>query len=79
MATIEIQQSVYASLAAIAQAEGLTLIAFLERLAEEHSLDNGRLPRFSGEEFDRLLDAEASADATYQGSYPRADIYLGHD
>jgi hypothetical protein len=79
MATIEIQESVYASLAAKAKADGLSLEAYLEKLAEAGSIENGKLPRLTGDEFDRLLDAEASTDSTYEGSYPRADLYLDHD
>ena len=79
MATIQLQESVYASLAAKAQAEGLSLEAFLEKLAATQATENGTLPRLSGEEFERLLDAEARTDSTYQGSYPRTDLYLDHD
>jgi hypothetical protein len=79
MATIQLQDSVYASLAAKAQAEGLSLEAYLEKLADTVSVKNGTLPRLTGEEFERLLDAEVSADSTYQGSYSRADLYLDHD
>jgi hypothetical protein len=79
MATIELPESLFTRLAGQAQAEGLSLEAYLERLAESRSVANGKLPRLTGEELDRLLDAEASEDSTYQGTYSRADIYLDHD
>lgn len=79
MVSIELQESVVARLAELAKSEGLSLAAYLAKLAEMHSLDSGAMPRLTGEELDRLLDAEASSDSTYQGSYPRADIYLDHD
>jgi hypothetical protein len=79
MATIELQESVYANLAAKAQAEGLSLEAFLEKLAELRSLENGKLPRLTGEELDRLLDAETNTDSAYDGTYSRDDLYLDHD
>jgi hypothetical protein len=79
MATIEVQESVYKSLAAMAQAEGLSLEGYLKRLSEARSIENGKLPRLTGEEFDKVLDAEANNDSTYEGTYPRADLYFDHD
>ena len=79
MASIELQDSVLSRLAAQARAEGLTLEAYLERLSKSPPAENGKRPRLTGDELDRLLDAEASEDSTYQGSYSRADIYLDHD
>jgi hypothetical protein len=79
MATIELQESLVNRLVAQARAEGLSLEAYLEKLAEARSFENGTLPRRTEEELDRLLDAEASEDSTYQGTYSRADIYLDHD
>jgi hypothetical protein len=77
MANIELQDSIVARLAAQAKAEGLSLESYLEKLAD--SRPACILPRPTGEELDRLIDAEASEDSTYQGTYPRADIYLDHD
>jgi hypothetical protein len=57
----------------------VSLDAYLEQLANLRELGNGKLPRLSGEELERLLDAEASSDSTYRGTYPRADIYRDHD
>jgi hypothetical protein len=79
MATIEVHESVYKSLAAMAQAEGLSLEGYLKRLSEARSTENGKFPRLTGEEFDKLLDAEANTDSTYEGTYPRADLYFDHD
>lgn len=79
MASIELQEPTFTRLAAQAKAEGLTLEAYLERLVESRTITNGKLPKLTGDELDRLLDVEASHDSSYQGTYPRADIYLGHD
>jgi hypothetical protein len=77
MTTIRLQDTVVDQLTAQAQAEGLSLEAYVEKLANANSAVPP--PRLKGDELDRLLDAEASADSTYHGSYPRADIYLDHD
>ena len=79
MASIELQESVVARLAELAKSEGRSIEAYLAKLAELRPLSSGQLPPLTGEELDRLLDAEASHDSTYQGTYPRADIYLDHD
>jgi hypothetical protein len=79
MAIIEVQESVYKRLAAKAQAEGLSLEGYLERLSEARSIENGKFPRLTGEDFDKLLDAEANTDSTYDGTYSRADLYFDHN
>jgi hypothetical protein len=79
MATIEVQESVLARLAAQAERQGISIEAYLEQLASLQATENGKLPRLSGEELERLLDAEASSESTYQGTYSRADIYRDHD
>lgn len=79
MANIELQESLVARLAELAKSEGLSLEAYLAKLAEQRTPGNGTMARLTGEELDELLDAEASHDSTYAGSYPRADIYLDHD
>jgi hypothetical protein len=78
MATIEVQATVLARLAAQAESQGISLDAYLEQLAGLRTGGNGKLPRLSGEELERLLDAEAGSDSTYEGTYPRADIYRDH-
>jgi hypothetical protein len=79
MATIEVRESVLARFAAQAQRQGVSLDAYLEELAGLAAFGNSKPPRLTGEELERLLDAEASADSTYQGTYSRADIYRDHD
>jgi len=64
---------------ALAQSEGVTLEIYLERLAAQRSLENSARSPLSADELERLLDAEASIDSTYQGTYSRADIYRDHD
>lgn len=79
MATIEVQESVLARLAAQAEDQGVSLEAYLEQLASLQAMGKGKLPRLTGEELERLLDAESSSDTTYQGTYSRTDIYRDHD
>jgi len=79
MATIELPESTANRLNAQAEAEGLSLDAFLQILADSRSPINGNLPKITGEELDSLLDAEASEDSAYKGTYSRADIYLDHN
>ena len=79
MATIELPESTANRLNAQAQAEGLSLDAFLQILAESRPPINGNLPKITVEELDRLLDAEASETSAYKGTYSRADIYVDHD
>jgi hypothetical protein len=78
MASIEVQESVLARLIALADHQGITLDAYLGQLAGLRPYDSGKLPRLTGEELERLLEAEASSDSTYEGTYPRADIYCDH-
>ena len=79
MASIELQPTLVNRLESLASSEGVTLEVYLERLASQRSLVNASCPPLSGEELDRLLDAEAASDSTYQGTYSRADIYREHD
>jgi hypothetical protein len=77
MATIELTQALVERLEALARAEGVTLEVYLERLAQLRGL--ATRSKLSAEEFDKLLDAEASTGTTYQGTYSRAEIYREHD
>jgi hypothetical protein len=79
MANIELPDSTANRLNDQARAEGLSLGAFLQVLANSRFPINGNLPQITGEELDRLLDEEASEDSAYEGTYSRADIYLDHD
>jgi len=79
MATIQVQESVLAQLTAQAERQGLSLEAYLERLAGLPVPGGGKPSSLSGEELERLLDAESSSDSTYTGTYSRADIYRDHD
>lgn len=79
MASIQVQESVLAQLAAQAKRHGVSLDIYLERLAGLQMPGNGKLPRLSGDELEKLLDAESSSSSTYTGSYSRADIYRDHD
>lgn len=80
MVHIQLQDAVAARLAELAKSQGLSLEAYLSKISETGVSEGGpQRPTITGEEFDRLLDGEVSADSTYQGTYPRADIYLDHD
>ena len=77
MVNIQLQDSVAAALTARAQAEGLSLEAYLEQLAKAGS--PAVVPKLSGEELSRLLDEASVAGPPSETSYSRADIYLDHD
>ena len=79
MATIDLELSLVKRLEALAQDEGVTLEVYLERLASRRSLESATLSPLTVEELERLLDAEAASDSTYQGTYSRSDIYRDHD
>jgi hypothetical protein len=79
MAMIEVQETVLARLLAEAERQGVSLDIYLERLAGLRTAENCKSPRLSGEELERLLDAEASSGSTYERTYPRAEIYRDHD
>ena len=77
MISIELQDSVAAALAAKARAEGLSLQAYLERLAGAHV--PAAPPRLRGDEMERLFDEASVAGPDPSCTYSRADIYLDHD
>jgi len=77
MVNIQLDDSVAAILIGHAQAQGLSLEAYLEQLAT--SATQTTSPRMSGQEFLRLLDEASVAGPVAQCTYSRADIYLDHD
>jgi hypothetical protein len=79
MSTVELNPSLVTRLETLARSEGVSLEVLIERLASQPAWKEGKLPRLTGDELERLLDAEAASDSTYQGSYSRADIYRDHD
>lgn len=79
MATVELQPAVLELLAKKAHLAGLSLEEYLTRLAKSQSPQDAAAGRLGGDELEELLDAEASTDSTYAGSYSRADIYRDHD
>jgi hypothetical protein len=48
-------------------------------IAAQRSLNGETLPPLSSDDLERLLDAEAASDSTYQGTYSRAGIYRDPD
>jgi hypothetical protein len=77
MVNIQVNDAVAAALTAQAQSQGLSLEEYLAVLARKKSAV--ALPRMTGEELDRLLDAEATPGTGYEGTYSRAEIYQNHD
>jgi hypothetical protein len=77
MVSIQLQDSVAAALAAQAQAEGLSLEAYLEQLAAAGT--PAVVARLTGEELMRLLDEASIAGPTPNCTYTRADIYFDHN
>jgi hypothetical protein len=79
MATIDLQSTLVDRLAALAQSDGVSLEVYLERMASQRTLEKANGPSLTGDELERLLDAEAASDSTYRGTYSRADIYRDHN
>jgi hypothetical protein len=79
MATIDLEPTLVSRLEHLAQSEGVTLQVYLERLASRHDLELANSSPLSLDELTSLLDAEASTDTAYQGTYPRSEIYRDHD
>ena len=77
MVTIELPESVVAALTAKAEAQGLRLSEYLERMARGPYRDYAR--KLSLDEIDRLIDQEATPGPAYSGTYSREDIYFDHD
>ena len=76
MVTIELPESVVAALTAQAEAHGLRLNEYLERMARSETAATSRR---SVEEFDRELD-ELSLDVPpLPADFSRADMYQDHD
>jgi hypothetical protein len=77
MVNIQLQDTVAAALNEQARSQGLSLDEYLAVLAQARNLVSK--PKMTGEELDRLLDEEAASGPAYQGTYPRSEIYRGHD
>jgi len=76
MVTIHLSDTTAAALSAQAMAAGLSLEAYLEHL---HGPGTAPRQRIHGDDFERLLDAEATPGPAYLGTYSRAEIYLDHN
>ncbi len=74
---IQIDEAVAAALTAQAAAQGVSLAAYLEQLAQPKTRPAAR--RLTVEEFDALLDAEATTGPSPQGTFSRAELYSDHD
>jgi hypothetical protein len=76
MVSINLSDSVATALYAQAQAEGLTVEAYLARVAV--ASPPVRAADMTEVEFDRLLDEVAVPGPESSSKYARADIYLDH-
>jgi len=74
---IQLDDAVAAALTAQAAAHGVSLAAYLEQLA--HRKTRQPTPRLTVDEFDALLDAEATAGPSPGGTFSRAELYSDHD
>jgi len=78
MVQIQLEEKVAAALVDRARERGLSLEEYLAELAVRETASS--LPRVSGDEAVRLIEAEAGpGNPSYQGSYSREDIYVDHD
>lgn len=77
MVNVQLNDAVAAALNARAAAQGLSLPAYLERLAQMKITRPA--PPQSIEEFDRLLDEESTIGPSPPGTFSRSDIYSDHD
>jgi plasmid stability protein len=78
MVQIQLEDQVAAALESRARAHGLSLEAYLAEIAAR-DLGSSET-RVSGEEAIRLITSEAGpGNPSYEGTYPRDDIYIDHD
>jgi hypothetical protein len=79
MVQIQLEEKIAAALVDRARERGLSLEVYLSELAVREARLSAQ-PRVSGDEAVRLIEAEAGpGNPSYQGSYPREDIYVDHD
>ena len=77
MANLELNEMLAAELAARAAAEGLTIQGYLESVVLQRSHQSPA--PISQEEFEQLLDEEASDGHSPTGTFSRCEIYNDHD
>lgn len=77
MVNVQLNDDAAAALSAQANAQGLTLQAYLEKLAASKA--TRKTAPLSVEELDRLLDQESTSGPSPSGTFSRADIYSDHD
>jgi antitoxin component of RelBE/YafQ-DinJ toxin-antitoxin module len=78
MVHITLDDDVASQLTSQAEALGLSLSDYLQRLAQAAPLPSEHA--ISADEAIALIESVSSASGSeYQGTYPRADIYLDHD
>jgi hypothetical protein len=78
MTTIQIDDTVAAALQSQAETQGISLQELLRRLADPGVVS--RPKPLTVEEFQQIIDEVSSpSEGTYQGTYPRSEIYRDHD
>lgn len=77
MVTVQLDDAVAAALTAKAAAQGLTLEAYLQKMAQPPAVRPPR--RLTVEELDQLLDEEATTGFSPTGTFPRSELYSDHD
>jgi hypothetical protein len=78
MASLKLNDATVESLRARAAAEGVSLEELVERLLRQAPAESA-MPRISVEDFDNLLDQEATDTPGLPPDFSRADIYVDHD
>jgi hypothetical protein len=77
MQNIPVNDEVFAGLQAVATRDGLTVDAYLARVARE--ADSSTSGMLSGRQLLQLLEAEPTDGGSYQGTFSRSDLYRDHD
>lgn len=78
MVNIQLDDSVAASLASLASAQGLTLEQYLRDIATQNRPDHSKRPAVD-EIISDIEQASSASGSTYRGTYPRDVIYQDHD
>jgi hypothetical protein len=78
MVNIQLDDSVAASLASLAAAQGLTLEQYLRDIATQNRPDDSKRPAID-EIISDIEEASSASGSLYRGTYPRDVIYQDHD
>ncbi|MDZ4778909.1 MAG: hypothetical protein SGJ19_01495 [Planctomycetia bacterium] len=78
MVNIQLDDSVAASLASLASAQGLTLEQYLRDIATLNRPDHSNRPAVD-EIISDIEEASSASGSPFRGTYPRDVIYQDHD